>query len=295
MLTRARIHPATDRLVRAAIEGPRIARSGGVSSSASMHADPGSRPRHVVAVAPQPVGEQHQTGQGRRRRRAGRGAARSRSRGGTAARRARSRCHGLASLWVPGGACRPGGPGSACAIVRALNHPVPRSHGRSHAAAPGPVPRAVADRRPLSSRHAERRIRSGGSPDPDRRRRPEPARPPGGPAPVGRLRDPDGTGRRRGAPAAPERLAGPADHRHDDAADGRPDPRPRDQGPGGPADHRPVRDRRRRLQGRPARGGRRGLRHEALPLPGAAGPDQSASSAGSATRCRARASSSGRT
>ena len=46
------------------------------------------------------------------------------------------------------------------------------------------------------------------------------------------------------------------------------------KGQGGPADHRPLGDRRRRLQGRPPRGGRRGLRHEALPLPGAAGPDQ---------------------
>ncbi len=80
-------------------------------------------------------------------------------------------------------------------------------------------------------------------------------------------------GEEAAAPAA-HLVARPPHHRHDDAAHGRDLPRARDQGPGRPADHRPVRDRCRRLEGRPARRGRRGLRHQALPLPGAAGTHQ---------------------
>ena len=89
-----------------------------------------------------------------------------------------------------------------------------------------------------------------------------------------RLRRGDRPRRPGGAPPARDRLAGPADHRHDDAPPRRPVPGPRDQEPGRPADHRPVGDRRRRQQGRHPRRDRRGLRHQAVPLPGAAGPDQ---------------------
>ncbi len=127
----------------------------------------------------------------------------------------------------------------------------------------------------ISSRHVRRPrpVRRHGAADPDRRRRPQPARHPRRAAPAGRLRGPDRARRRRGAPPPVAGLARPPDHRHADAADGRPDARARGQGPRRPADHRPVGDRHRRLQGRPARRGRRGLRHQALPLPGAAGPD----------------------
>ena len=107
-----------------------------------------------------------------------------------------------------------------------------------------------------------------------------------------RLRGPDRARRRRGPPPARQLLAGPPDHRHADAAHGRPDPRARDQGPRGPPDHRPLRHRHRGLEGRPARRGRRGLRHQALPLPGAAGPRARASCAGSATASPASAWSS---
>ncbi len=110
--------------------------------------------------------------------------------------------------------------------------------------------------------------------DPARRRRPQPARGPVGAADRRRLRRRHGPRRRGGAPPARDGLAGPADHRHDDAAHRRAVPRPRDQGPGRPADHRPVGDRRGRQQGRPPRRDRRGLRHQAVPLPGAPGPDQ---------------------
>src|SRR5438552_12116231 len=127
--------------------------------------------------------------------------------------------------------------------------------------------------RPHAERWVGQRLRRSAA-DPHRRRRPEPARPPRRPAPRGRLRDDDRARRRRGAQPAPQRLAGPPDHRHDDAADGRPDPGPRDQGPRRLADHRPVGRRCRGLEGGSPRGSRRGLRHQALPLPGAPGADQ---------------------
>src|SRR5450759_3375584 len=104
-----------------------------------------------------------------------------------------------------------------------------------------------------------------------------------------------------GAAPPGERVAGPGATGHDDAARGRHLPRARDQGPRGPPHHRAHRDRRRRLEGgAPGRGGR-GLRHEAVPLPGAAGADQPraaapgrpvagpANRAGAGTRARARA------
>jgi hypothetical protein len=53
----------------------------------------------------------------------------------------------------------------------------------------------------------------------------------------------------------------------------RPGPGPPDQGRSGPADHRPVGDRHGRQQGPTARRSRRGLRLQAVPLPGAAGPN----------------------
>ena len=119
-----------------------------------------------------------------------------------------------------------------------------------------------------------RRIRDASAAHPDRRRRSEPAGPARRTAPRRRLRNEHRARRHGGAAAAPDVVAGPADHRHDDAADGRPVARARDQVPSGPADHRPLGDRRRRLEGGPPRGGRRGLCHQAVPLPGAAGPDQ---------------------
>ena len=127
----------------------------------------------------------------------------------------------------------------------------------------------------LSSGHVRRprTVRRHGAADPDRGRRPQPARHPRRPAPHGRLPGHDRPRRRRGAAASLPGLARPADHRHADAPDGRPDPGPRGQGARRPPDHRAVGDRYRGLQGRPARRGRRGLRHQALPLPGAPGAD----------------------
>ena len=114
---------------------------------------------------------------------------------------------------------------------------------------PGPVPpRWSAERSLLSSPHARRSrgvIRRGSPADPDRRRRPQPARHPRRPAARGRLRGAHRPRRRRGAaPAAPV-LARPPHHRHADAAHGRPDARARGQGAGRPADHRAVGDRHR--------------------------------------------------
>ncbi len=128
----------------------------------------------------------------------------------------------------------------------------------------------------LSSRHAAgrtRTVRREDPADPHRGRRPQPARDPRRAAPGGRLRRPDRPRRRRGPSPAEPGLAGPARHRHAHAPHGRADARPRGQGPRRSPDHRPVRHRHRGLQGRPARRGCRGLRHQALPLPGAAGTD----------------------
>ena len=151
-------------------------------------------------------------------------------------------------------------------------------HAGSHPARPGPPGRRAPDAGSplLSSRHAAgrtRTVRREDAADPHRGRRPEPARDPRRAAAGRRLRRPDRPRRRRGpAPPRPG-LAGPAHHRHAHAPHGRAHARPRGQGPRRPADHRPVRHRHRGLQGRPARRGRRGLRHQALPLPGAAGAD----------------------
>ena len=134
-----------------------------------------------------------------------------------------------------------------------------------------PIGRGLSSER-ADSRRAGRPRTPGATPH--RRRRPEPARHPRRAAARRRLRRGDRPRRRRGAAPARERLAGPAHHRHADAAHGRAHPRARDQGPRRPPDHRPVRHRHRRLQGGPPRRGGRGLRHQAVPLPGAAGADQ---------------------
>ena len=74
----------------------------------------------------------------------------------------------------------------------------------------------------LSSTHAQRQLVGwlwrGGAAHPHRRRRPRPARPARRPAARRRLRDHDRPRRRRGLAPSRDRLAGPPDHRHDDAA-----------------------------------------------------------------------------
>ena len=155
---------------------------------------------------------------------------------------------------------RLGGSGRTTRIARAYRLRLRRPERRSALISSGHV------RRP-------RTVRRDRAADPDRGRRPQPARHPRRSAPHGRLPGDDRPRRRRGAATPVAVLARPPDHRHADAADGRPDARARGQGTRRPADHRAVGDRHRGLEGRPARRGRRGLHHQALPLPRAAGAD----------------------
>src|SRR3990170_7609039 len=153
----------------------------------------------------------------------------------------------------------------------------------------GPVPRRVrvSDDRTTRSRSSSRPsprppglpilgrsvsfLRHGSAADPARRRRSPPSRLPGRPAARRRFRRDDRAERWRSPAPARRGVARPPDHRPPHARDGRAHARRPGQGAGRPADHRAQRHRHGRQQGRRPRTRGRGLHHETVPLPRAAG------------------------